>query len=107
MEKLRVFAFADEASPAISGQIAAMERNGLQGLEIRGVDGENVSDISLDKAREVRRRLEDAGLTVWSVGSNLTGSSLWPTRCPAKREWWLLIRSSIPVFWYWCPRRLL
>ena len=24
MEKLRVFAFADEASPAISGQIAAM-----------------------------------------------------------------------------------
>lgn len=39
MEKLRVFAFADEASPAISGQIAAMERNGLQGLEIRGVDG--------------------------------------------------------------------
>ena len=69
MEKLRVFAFADEASPAISGQIAAMERNGLQGLEIRGVDGENVSDISLDKAREVRRRLEDAGLTVWSVGS--------------------------------------
>lgn len=46
-----------------------MERNGLQGLEIRGVDGENVSDISLDKAREVRRRLEDAGLTVWSVGS--------------------------------------
>lgn len=43
MEKLRVFAFADEASPAISGQIAAMERNGLQGLEIRGVDGENVS----------------------------------------------------------------
>ncbi len=69
MEKLRVFAFADEASPAISGQIAAMERNGLQGLEIRGVDGENVSGISLDKAREVRRRLEDAGLTVWSVGS--------------------------------------
>ena len=69
MEKLRVFAFADEASPAISGQIAAMERNGLQGLEIRGVDGENVSDISLDKAREVRRRLEDAGLMVWSVGS--------------------------------------
>ena len=67
MEKLRVFAFADEASPTLAGQIAAMERNGLQGLEIRGVDGENVSDISLEKARETRRRLEDAGLTVWSA----------------------------------------
>lgn len=69
MEKLRVYAFADEASPALDGQIAAMNRNGLQGLEIRGVDGANVSDISVEKAREVRRRLADAGLTVWSVGS--------------------------------------
>lgn len=69
MEPMKLFAFADEASPHLAGQIAAMVRNGLNGLEIRGVDGQNVSEISLDKAREVRRRLEDAGLTVWSVGS--------------------------------------
>ncbi len=64
-----IFAFADEASPMIDGQIAAMKRNGLNGLEIRNVDGENVSAISLDKAREVRKKLDDAGLTVWSIGS--------------------------------------
>ena len=47
---MRLYAFADEASPMIDGQIAAMKRNGLQGLEMRNVDGVNVSEISLEKA---------------------------------------------------------
>lgn len=69
MKKLRIFAFADEASSQIDGQIAALRRNGLQGLEIRNVDSQNVSDISLEKAREVHKKLTDAGLSVWSIGS--------------------------------------
>ena len=69
MSKLNIYAFADEASPMIDGQVQAMLRNGLQGLEIRNVDGVNVSDISLAKAREVRQKLADHGLIVWSVGS--------------------------------------
>lgn len=66
---MKIFAFADEASPLITGQIAALKRNGLCGLEIRGVDGTNISDISLEKAAEVRKQLDDVGLTIWSVGS--------------------------------------
>ena len=69
MNKLNIYAFADEATGQIDGQIRAMQRNGLQGLEIRGVDGQNISDISLEKAHEVRRKLDDAGLCVWSMGS--------------------------------------
>ena len=69
MNDLKIYAFADEASGRIDGQIAAMRRNGLDGLEIRGVDGQNIADITLEKAREVRRRLDDAGLSVWSMGS--------------------------------------
>lgn len=69
MNPLNIYAFADEASGQIDGQIAAMRRNGLNGLEIRGVDGQNIADISLEKAREVRRKLDDAGLQVWSMGS--------------------------------------
>ncbi len=76
MDEIRVYAFADEASPALSGQIDAMRRNGLQGLEIRGVDGRNVSDLPPEEAREIRRRLEDSGLSVWSVGSPLGKISL-------------------------------
>ena len=67
--KPHIYAFADEASPSIDGQIAAMLRNHLEGLEIRDVDGQNVSDISADKAREVRRKLDDNGLVCWSIGS--------------------------------------
>ena len=69
MSQVRIHAFADEASPRIDEQIQAMLRNGLQGVEIRGVDGENVSAISLDKAREVRRKLDDSGLVTFSIGS--------------------------------------
>ena len=69
MNHMNIFAFADEASPMIDGQIAAMLRNHLQGLEIRGVDGVNISDISLAKAKEVHQKLSDNGLRVWSIGS--------------------------------------
>ena len=67
--KVRIYAFADEASPMIDGQIAAMKRNGLDGLEMRGVDGTNVSDITPEKAKEVKKKLDDAGLVTWSIGS--------------------------------------
>ena len=69
MNTIRIYAFADEASGQIDGQIAALRRNRLNGLEIRGVDGQNIADISLSKAWEVRRKLDDAGLSVWSMGS--------------------------------------
>ncbi len=69
MRKVALYAFADEASADLDGQIAALLRNGLDGLEIRGVDAENVSDLAPEKVREVRRRLDENGLRVWSVGS--------------------------------------
>ena len=68
---MNVYAFADEASASIDKQIEAMKRNGLQGLEIRNVDGTNVSDITLEKAKEVHEKMEAAGLKVWSIGSPL------------------------------------
>jgi len=69
MNQPLLFAFADEACPAMDGQIRAMLRNGLNGLEIRGVNGKNVTQLTLPEAREIRRMLEDNGLVTWSVGS--------------------------------------
>ena len=65
----RLAAFADEADGRISEQIKAMTENGIEYLEIRGVDGQNISEITLQKAQEVRRQLDAAGLGVWSLGS--------------------------------------
>ena len=66
---MKLCAFADEAAKDLRGQIAALERHGIPLLEIRGVDGENISDISAGKAREIRKMLDAAGVKVWSVGS--------------------------------------
>lgn len=67
--KFKLAAFADEADSSLDGQISAMQKNGVDYLEIRGVDGENISDITADKARDIRARLDAAGISVWSLGS--------------------------------------
>ena len=69
MNKWMLYAFADEASAQIDEQTVAMQRNSLNGLEIRNADGVNVSDLKAEKAREIRGKMDDAGLEVWSVGS--------------------------------------
>lgn len=69
MNNLKIYAFADEADSMIDGQINAMKENRLDGIEMRNVDNVNVSEISDSKAKEVRKKLDSAGLTVWSIGS--------------------------------------
>lgn len=69
MLDLKMAAFADEASRELEGQIAAMERNGISMLEIRFVGEDNISAVSVDKAKEIRKALDAHGLSVWSIGS--------------------------------------
>ena len=69
MSNIKIYAFADESSEQIDAQISAMQKNSLDGLEIRNVDGTNISDITKEKALEVRKKLESAGLITWSLGS--------------------------------------
>lgn len=66
---MKIYAFADEASPIIDEQIKAMKENGVDGLEIRNVDGVNIAEISDSKAKEVRKKLDNACLRVWTIGS--------------------------------------
>lgn len=67
--KFKLAAFADEAGSSVAEQISAIKENGVEYLEIRGVNGENIADLTNEKAREVRRQLDDAGISVWSLGS--------------------------------------
>lgn len=69
MNKINIYAFADEASALIDGQINAMKANSVDGLEIRNVDNVNIAEISDSKAKEVKRKMDDANLKVWSIGS--------------------------------------
>lgn len=69
-------AFADEYSPEFSGQLSGLKSFGIDRLEIRGVDGKNVSALTIEEAKEYKRRLDDAGMKLSTVGSPLGKISL-------------------------------
>lgn len=69
MSIFKLCAFADEADPAISGQIEALHDNGIEFIELRGVDGKNVSELTCDEMRALRTRFDNEGIKVWSIGS--------------------------------------
>lgn len=67
--KYKLSAFADESSNAFGGQIDALKRNGMELLEIRNLDGKNITELTVPEVRILARILEDNGLKVWSIGS--------------------------------------
>lgn len=69
MNVFKLCAFADEADPTIEGQIKALKENDIGLIELRGVDGKNVTQLSFDEMKELRKRLEGEGIKVWSIGS--------------------------------------
>ena len=57
MADIKLCAFADEADSALSGQITAMLENGIEYLEMRGVDGKNVAKLTIEEAKAAKAEL--------------------------------------------------
>ena len=68
-KKFIISAFADEAGALFTKQIEAMKTNGVDCLEMRGVNGRNVSDMTSEEAECAAIMLKEAGLYTWSIGS--------------------------------------
>ena len=68
-EKIILCGFADEADPMLDGQIEALKANGISLLEIRGVDGKSIVDVTVDEAKAIKAKLDANGISVWSLGS--------------------------------------
>ena len=66
---LKLCAFADEADPKLDAQIDMMVANGIPYLEMRGVDGKNVADLTEEEVKAAMAKLDATGLKVWSLGS--------------------------------------
>ena len=66
---IRLSAFADEAANELNGQIAALVRNDIGYIEIRGISGTNIKDITHVQAKEIYNQLDSNGIKVWSIGS--------------------------------------
>lgn len=69
MLTVKLCAFADEASPNLLEQIEELNKNAVPYIEIRGVNGKNIFDATLDEAKEWKNQLDNGGIKVWSVGS--------------------------------------
>ena len=66
---IKLAAFADEASSSLEGQIAALKRNEIEYIELRGINNKNISAITLEEAEGYAKMLSDANIKVWSIGS--------------------------------------
>ncbi|MCC6581281.1 MAG: sugar phosphate isomerase/epimerase [Phycisphaeraceae bacterium] len=64
-------AFADEAGIPVEEQIAALNKVGMRRIDLRSVDGHNISQLPVDVAKTVRRKLDAAGIVVNMFGSPL------------------------------------
>ncbi len=71
MKNIRLYAFSDEAGASMQKQLSAMKRNGISGPELRGTEFGNVSDLTPERAKEIKNMLDGEGLSVFSLGSPL------------------------------------
>ncbi|WP_054666460.1 sugar phosphate isomerase/epimerase family protein [Lacticaseibacillus camelliae] len=69
MADFTITGFADEIGPDLDEQIRVLHENGISHIEVRGIDGENVSEFTLAEAKGYKKRLDDAGIKVSSIGS--------------------------------------
>lgn len=76
MAKFVLSAFADEASPMLDEQIKALQEEGISLIELRGVDGKNVSNLTLEEAAAVKSKLDAAGIRLSALGSPYGKASL-------------------------------
>lgn len=65
----RISCFADEISPDLDEQIAVLNRNNVKYVELRGVWGKNVLDLSDNEIDIVSSRFFENGINISSIGS--------------------------------------
>jgi sugar phosphate isomerase/epimerase len=62
-------AFADEIGPSLDLQMDTCEQNGVRCIDVRAIDGKNVSSMTLAEASEYKKRMDDRGFRVPCIGS--------------------------------------
>lgn len=61
--------FADEISPELEVQISTLQRLGVGGIDVRGLDGLNVLQLSAERLADLKEAAESAGIRIQCVGS--------------------------------------
>ena len=69
--RLILSAFADEYADGLKEQCEALNKFGIEYVELRGVNGKNVSTLTESEVKETKRILDDYEIRVSSIGSPL------------------------------------
>lgn len=69
MTQFTLSAFADEASPEFDRQIAALHRKHIPLMEIRGVDGKGILDLTDEELDVVEKKLAAGNISISAIGS--------------------------------------
>lgn len=71
MGKIILSAFADEHSESFEKQLQFLNESSIEYIEIRGVDGKNISDLSPAEVKACAEALKSSGIKAASIGSPL------------------------------------
>ncbi len=69
MANYKFSGFSDEISSSVTEQFEALVRLGIEYFEPRGIDGKNISLLTADEARELRKKMDTYGIKASSIGS--------------------------------------
>lgn len=69
MDRFVFTGFADEIDSSLDVQMTVLERLGIRQIEMRGVDGKNLTDYTLEESAEIKRRLDQRGFSLSAIGS--------------------------------------
>ena len=69
MSRFYLSGFGDEIAPELDTQLDVLETLGVRHIEFRAADGIPVADFSTQRMRLVKKRLDERGFLVSSVGS--------------------------------------
>ena len=69
MYQFTLSGFADEIHPNLDVQMEALKKLHISYIEMRGVNGKNLSDCTLEEASAIKKELDSNGFALSSIGS--------------------------------------
>ena len=69
MAEFTITGFADEISEKIVEQFSYLNKLSISWFEPRGIDGKNISDLNEEETEALKKKMEEFGIKVSSIGS--------------------------------------
>jgi sugar phosphate isomerase/epimerase len=69
MSRFVLSAFADEIDPSLQTQMDVLDEHGIRYIEMRGVNGKNLTQYSPDEVKNIKKQLDERGFKLSAIGS--------------------------------------